>query len=253
MSNFYKKRIEYINNWPDSTPFEAELEYKTICDNFLEKNGRPPFKPMKMWETCKVKSDDIDSNAQEPLNDQKINEVYNRVISHIIEALGLIPYKPNLAVFSLFTGFDNFSKIVYQKKSYAVAKRIANKKGKKVKVNNSITLRIKFFYNEMSNISSSDNQAIINDILQELFNCIPLDICKYLYNNLIKSNDKAYTRVIQNEEQGIIIDNKNLITNINDKYDLKKYPDFDKKDEIERIKIADDYRRKAGRLYQKNF
>lgn len=34
MSDYVNKRIEYINNWPDVEPFEAEKNYEKRCNDF---------------------------------------------------------------------------------------------------------------------------------------------------------------------------------------------------------------------------
>ena len=33
MSDYVNKRIEYINNWPDVEPFEAEKNYEKRCNS----------------------------------------------------------------------------------------------------------------------------------------------------------------------------------------------------------------------------
>ena len=243
MSDFYKKRVDYINNWPDSKPFDAELKYKKICDDFKEKNDRLPFTPMKMWELCDVNPRDVDSSDVHPLDSNTINIVYNRVLSHIIECLDLIPYKPNLAFYSLFTGFDDFSEIVYQKMGKPNNSRGKNKAEQ-------ITCRLKFFYNDITSTSLTNNN-IIEDILKEIFGCIPLDICKYLFINLKSENGTAYKRVTQDTVPQTISMYEQLIKGIIAKYDYDNV--ISSTTEKDRNKTAGELRTKAGKVYKKIF
>ena len=162
MSDYYKKRVEYINNWPDSTPFDAELEYKELCDNFEKRNGRLPFTPMKMWEL-------VDDN-------------YNRVLSNIIESLEDLPYKPNHSFYYLFMAFDYYTKKVYN--------------------TTNTTVNIKKFAHSIMNDPSVNNQVIINNILKELFGCLPLSTCKYFLKK-INYDGQVRRRVVTNENNDV--------------------------------------------------
>ncbi|MBR1442375.1 MAG: hypothetical protein IJ583_02455 [Firmicutes bacterium] len=201
MSDFYKKRVEYINNWPDSEPFEAEIKYKKLCDDFKEKNGRLPFTPMKMW-----KSPDV---------------IYNRVLSHIIECLEVIPYEPNHAFNYLFISIDYFSKIKY---------------------NGNTTENLKTFCEKILNVS---NKTIVNDILKEIFSSMPFKICNFLYNKLRYSaknqngqeTNQVLNRIITTSNNKKIQVYENLLIDIINKYDYSNGSD----------------RRNAARLYQKIF
>ena len=198
MSDYYKKRVEYINKWPDSTPFNAELEYKKLCDAFKENNGRLPFTPMKMW---------LSPDA-----------IYNRVLSHIIECLEVIPYEPNHAFNYLFISFDYFSKEKYK---------------------GNTTENLKFF---CDTILSVNNNAIIDNIIEEIFSSTPLNICKFLYKKLSYSNkdkngnekNKELNRIITNANNKKIQANEELLMDIIKQYDYSNDSD----------------RRKAARLYQ---
>ena len=89
MSEYTKLRMNYINNWPNSSLFFHEKEYISKCEKFKAENNHEPFLPMKIW---------LDSDVE-----------YNKVMSFLIEALNMMPYSPNHAFSFMFTGFDLFS------------------------------------------------------------------------------------------------------------------------------------------------
>lgn len=93
MSDYSRKRELYINNWPDSIPFEVEQEYMNKCRSFLTENGKHVFYPMKVWQ------DD--------------NIGYQRDISHIIQSLEMMPFFPNNAFLFIFSGLDYWEKRTY--------------------------------------------------------------------------------------------------------------------------------------------
>lgn len=105
MSEFAKKRIEYINNWPNSNMFEAELNYKKRCDDFIDSYGLTPFLPVKMWE------DDDD--------------IFNRAISHLIDGLEMMPLRPNFAFAFIFSGLDFYVKHTYGSNTTGSLKKLA--------------------------------------------------------------------------------------------------------------------------------
>ena len=49
MEDYKRKRVDYINQWPQSSLFDAELQYYQRCEAFVETNGVQPFLPLKMW------------------------------------------------------------------------------------------------------------------------------------------------------------------------------------------------------------
>lgn len=93
MSDFARKREEYINNWPNTSLFPAEADYKTKCDIFFSTYKKNIFRPMKIWQ-----SDD---------------DEYQRDISHIIQSLEMMPIYPNNAFLFIFSGFDYFGKRIH--------------------------------------------------------------------------------------------------------------------------------------------
>lgn len=105
MSDFAKKRIEYINNWPYSDLFEAELNYKKRCDSFCADYGQMPFIPVKMWED----------------ND----DTFNRAISHLIDSLEMMPLRPNFAFTFAFSGLDFYTKNIYTGNTTVSLKKLA--------------------------------------------------------------------------------------------------------------------------------
>ncbi|MEE0945361.1 MAG: hypothetical protein U0M42_00860 [Acutalibacteraceae bacterium] len=93
MSDYVNKRIDYINNWPNGTPFEAEKNYEKRCKDFIDQYGRQPFSVMKLWA-------DMDNN-------------YNRAISHFIDSIDVMPYHPNFAFNFVFSALDYYSSTIY--------------------------------------------------------------------------------------------------------------------------------------------
>lgn len=93
MSDYVNKRIEYINNWPNVVPFEAEKNYEKRCGDFVNRNGRYPLSLMKLWV-------DADDN-------------YNRTISHFIDSIDVMPYHPNFAFVFSFSALDCYAKCIY--------------------------------------------------------------------------------------------------------------------------------------------
>lgn len=87
ITDFKGKRIDYINNWPNSEPFEIEKKYYAIVDKIKQKNGSI-FKPF-----CLVRNDDV---------------IYNKTVSFMIEALDQLNKYPNFSYEFLFKGYDCF-------------------------------------------------------------------------------------------------------------------------------------------------
>lgn len=85
--DFKEKRIEYINNWPNSEPFEIEKKYYAIVNKVKQKRGTI-FKPF-----CLVRNDDV---------------IYNKTVSFMIEALDQLNKYPNFSYEFLFKGYDCF-------------------------------------------------------------------------------------------------------------------------------------------------
>ena len=123
MSDFAKKRIEYINNWPNSEMFEAELNYKKRCEDFCTDNGHMPFVPMKMWED----SDDT----------------FNRAISHLIDSLEMMPLRPNFAFAFMFSGLDFYAKKTYTDNTTSSLKMLAEDIDALVAVNGDVKTMLK--------------------------------------------------------------------------------------------------------------
>ncbi|WP_432631015.1 hypothetical protein [Brotaphodocola sp.] len=85
--DFKEKRIEYINNWPNSEPFEIEKKYFLLIEKTKQKRGTI-FKPFQL-----VRNDDV---------------IYNKTVSFIIEALDQLDKYPNFSYEFLFKAYDCF-------------------------------------------------------------------------------------------------------------------------------------------------
>ena len=89
MADFKRKRIEYINNWPNAEKFDAERQYE---EKYKSKNNGTPFVPYHMTTNT--------------------DEFYNRSVSFIIDALESLGNRPNHSFEFVFTAFDIYSKSV---------------------------------------------------------------------------------------------------------------------------------------------
>lgn len=91
-NNFKRKRIEYLNNWPNVEPFEIEKQYydnvKTL--KLLKNTIFIPFL---------LKSEE--------------DAEYNKAISFMIDAIEELEKYPNYAFEFVFKAYDVFSKTIY--------------------------------------------------------------------------------------------------------------------------------------------
>lgn len=47
MEDYKKLRLEYINNWPNSIPFQAENEYYKLIEEYKRTTNKIIFNPYK--------------------------------------------------------------------------------------------------------------------------------------------------------------------------------------------------------------
>ena len=174
MSDFAKKRIEYINKWPNSELFEAELNYKKRCDSFCSDYGQVPFLPMKMWED----NDDI----------------FNRVISHLIDSLEMMPLRPNFAFTFAFSGLDCYTKNIYSGNTTVSLKKLAE---------------------DIDALASANSD--VKAMLASLFSAIPVSASLYLYKCLSGNsnhNSNVKGRVITDSTNANIALHANIVGDI---------------------------------------
>lgn len=131
MSDYCKKRVDYVNSWPDVKMFQAEYKFQKRCEDFMSKYGVQPFMPMKLW----------DSNDKD----------YNIAVSRIIECLEVVPYKPHYAFSFAFTAIDNFSKHCYGDSVKLIDRihKIIDDILKQISQNKDVEKTIKFLYEVM--------------------------------------------------------------------------------------------------------
>ncbi|NRG98622.1 hypothetical protein HPA99_08650 [Streptococcus suis] len=159
MSEFYKKRVDYYNKWPNVDKFEVENEYYDLISKI--KLSQSIFIPFTLLE-C----DDKD---------------FNITLSFIIDAFECIEYKPNHSFELMFKGFDNISKKLY-------SDNIAE--------TNNITDVIKWLSGYLDNIFS--DYPNLSKAFEELVSIIPLKSCQYLYLKVSESNSKLNGRLKNN-------------------------------------------------------
>ncbi len=178
MSDYINKRIEYINNWPTVVPFEAEKNYEKRCNDFIAKYGRQPLSLMKLWA-------DIDDK-------------YNRILSHVIDSIDVMPYHPNFAFNFVFSALDYYTKEIY--------------------ANSKTTFCLKNFAEDVSTLANQNSD--VNSLLEALFSVIPVSATGYLYKGLCRINpqNKAYSRLIQNCDNTENIYRKSIIDSIETKF-----------------------------------
>lgn len=178
MSDYEKKRIDYINNWPNVVPFEAEINYKKRCDQFIETNTRLPFSLVKLWE-------DNDDN-------------YNRAISHFIDSLDVMPFHPNFAFSFVFSALDYYSKSVYS--------------------NSNITICFKTLAEDISDLADhyTDIKDLLESLFTVIPVSSTMYLYKCLCR--LKPENKAYSRVTTNTDNRDNIARKNLVDSIYTKY-----------------------------------
>lgn len=181
MSDYVNKRIEYINNWPNVRPFEAEENYKIRCNNFINKNNRHPLSLMKLWV-------DTDDN-------------YNRTISHFIDSIDVMPCHPNFAFSFIFSAIDHFAKWKYPN---------PKPDGKP-----NITISFKLVADDIFDLSLHNND--VKDIIDLLFSVTPVSATSYLYKSL-SQNSKAYGRVTKDIYDHDVVNNKSVVDAIFHEY-----------------------------------
>lgn len=194
MSDYVNKRIEYINNWPDVEPFEAEKNYEKRCNDFIEKYGRQPFSLMKLWT-------DIDDQ-------------YNRTISHFIDSIDVMPHHPNFAFTFAFSALDYYSKRQYPN---------PNPRGKP-----NITISLKLLAEDITNLSTLN--VDVRDTLTALFSVVPVSATAYLYKCLhsgVNPSNNAHSRVTTDVNNRIITDKRDIIDAIfrQYRYDPSRFND----------------------------
>ncbi|GLC89801.1 hypothetical protein [Lysinibacillus piscis] len=86
--SFSQKRHDYIKDWPNIQPFQAENEYKNRIDNF-KKSGKELFLP-------------------HPISYSSEN-YHNIAVSFIIDSLDVMHKHPNFAFDFIFRAFDQYA------------------------------------------------------------------------------------------------------------------------------------------------
>ena len=84
---FKKKRIEYLNKWPDVEPFEIEKKYYALVEK-NKSSSRTIFVPFPLLENTDIS--------------------YNKTISFMIEAIEQIEKQPNFSYEFIFKAYDCF-------------------------------------------------------------------------------------------------------------------------------------------------
>jgi hypothetical protein len=215
MSDYFKKRIAYINNWPNSEPFEAEKNYKIRCDHFFEKYGYGPFSPLKLWE------DDDDT--------------FNRTISHLIDGLEMMPIRPNFAFTFAFSGLDCYTKHIYSGNTTISLKKLAEDIDALAAVNSNIKAMLAVLFstttvnanqylykylcgnsNHNSNVkarvttdSANINIPLHSNIVDEIYNRYGYDPTNY--NASMRQAALLYRKAFENDNL-TIADNAVVIT-----------------------------------------
>ena len=91
-ADFKKKRIEYLNNWPNIQPFEIERKYYGLVKDIKKLNGTI-FAPFPL---------EINSDV-----------LFNKAVSFLIEAMDQIERYPNFSYEFIFKALDCFMENFY--------------------------------------------------------------------------------------------------------------------------------------------
>ena len=182
--DFKKKRIDFLNNWPNSDKFEIEKEYSRIVEQVKGEHG-PIFHPYKL-----PSFEDV---------------YYNIMISFVIEALEQLETHPNLSFELIFQSYDCFIDNYYSELSNITDKTKA------------------LCDNEWKSILNSNKNVELRDAFNKLLSNIPVKACQYLYTRIYNKNkDKyPYARVTSDISGGQTYNSKNrkcIIDAINNKY-----------------------------------
>jgi len=178
MSSYVQKRIDYINNWPNVSPFDAEINYHHRCEQFVENNARLPFSLLKLWL-------DTDDN-------------FNRAISHFIDSLDVMPYHPNFAFSFIFSALDYYSKSTYS--------------------NTNITICFKTLADEISDLANNNNDTkyLLHELFSYIPVSLTMYLYKCLSG--AKPYNRTYSRVTMNIDNTDNIHRKNIVDSIYAKY-----------------------------------
>ena len=184
MEDYKRKRVDYINQWPQSSLFDAELQYYQRCEAFVETNGVQPFLPLKMW--------------------YEADKDYNIALSRIIESLESMPTKPHHAFSYAFICFD-----LYSEKIAPTGKNI--------------TERIKYIIDRIDLLAQQnpDIDQLLKDLFSSIPMQSTLFMYKVLFEDL-SSNDQVYKRVTKDYNGVDNANRKALLNSIYQKYGYDK-------------------------------
>ena len=191
MSEYFKHRIDYINNWPNVTYFGAEEIYRKRCDE-LEKKGEILFLPIKMWVSA--------------------DKGYNICISHLIDSLDMLPYYPNHGFLFAFVALDHLLGVKYIRE-------------------NNLTKKLKIFADYLYKLEQdySSIKYIFQNLYQILPVQACILMANAIFNKTVRINadnttrleeSKAYKRVTQDNNGGICTYRKDIIDAITRKYSI---------------------------------
>ena len=178
MSDYVNKRIDYINNWPNVVPFEAEKNYEKRCNDFADQNGRHPLSLMKLW---------VDTDV-----------TYNRAISHFIDSIDMMPYHPNFAFTFSFSALD------------CCVKEICS--------NSNTTICLKTVSDEISILADQNNDVNSSLVALFSAIPVHATMYLYKCSCNFKPHNKAYSRLTTNSDNTENAYRKNIIDAIELKY-----------------------------------
>lgn len=120
--DFKKKRIEYLNNWPNVQPFEIERKYYSLVEDVKKLNGTI-FTPFSL----KINSDVL----------------FNKAVSFLIEAMDQIERYPNFSYEFIFKALDCFMENFYTENITDGLKQLCDNEWKNI-IKSNIKLRNAF-------------------------------------------------------------------------------------------------------------